>query len=113
MNSGMIKPKTFGHLHLVYQFTIPLRLLQNTFVIQKVESVHFYLMSLTKNLPQVLIITTSGRRKLTIFPKQRFFYYSSAERKGDFKLARVLVTSFDKCYHFCNHCIFGFCFVVP
>ena len=25
MNSDMIKPITFGHLHLVYHFTVPLR----------------------------------------------------------------------------------------
>ena len=29
------------------------------------------------------------------------------------KLARVLVTSFDKFHHLCNLYIFGFCFVVP
>ena len=25
MNSGMIKPKKFGHLYLVYHFTVPLK----------------------------------------------------------------------------------------
>ena len=25
MNSNMVKPEDFGHLHLVYDFTIPLR----------------------------------------------------------------------------------------
>ena len=25
MNSNMVKPETFGHLHLVYHFTIPLK----------------------------------------------------------------------------------------
>ena len=28
MNSDMIKPKTFGHLHLVYHFTVPLKALE-------------------------------------------------------------------------------------
>ena len=26
MNSNIVKPKKFGHLHLVYHFTIPLKL---------------------------------------------------------------------------------------
>ena len=25
MNSDMVKPERFGHLHLVYHFTVPLR----------------------------------------------------------------------------------------
>ena len=25
MNSDMVKPENFGHLHLVYHFTVPLR----------------------------------------------------------------------------------------
>ena len=28
MNSNMVKPEKFGHLHLVYHFTIPLRFLK-------------------------------------------------------------------------------------
>ena len=37
----------------------------------------------TKGFPQVLIITSClGRRKLTISTKQRFLYFSSAERGG-------------------------------
>ena len=55
------------------------------------------------------------------YKKQRFLYFSLAQREEDYgaekitkiKLARVLVTSFDKFYHFCNHYIFGFCSVVP
>ena len=78
-------------------------------------------MPLSKNVPQVTIITTPGRRKLTIPPKKRFLYFSSAEREEDYgaekmtkiKLARVLVTSFDKFYHFCSYYIFGFCSAVP
>ena len=81
----------------------------------------FLIMSLSKNRPQVLIITTSGRRKVTISLKQRFLYFSSAEREEDYgaekmakiTLARVLVASFDKFCHFCNHYIFGFCSVAP
>ena len=29
MNSDMVKPEKFGHLHLVYHFTVPLRTLSN------------------------------------------------------------------------------------
>ena len=81
----------------------------------------FLFMSLSKNLPQVLIITTPCRRKLTISPKQCFLYFSPTEREEDYgaekmtkiKLARILVTNFDKFCYFCNHCIFGFCSAVP
>ena len=80
----------------------------------------FLLISLSKNLRQDLIITTPRRRKLTISLKQYLLYFSSAEREEDYgaekitkiKIARVLVTNFDKFYHFCNHCISGFCSVV-
>ena len=87
-----------------------LRLLENAFVSQKVEPVHFHLNALSKNPPQVLITTTyhyhyhsrPGRRKLTISPKKRFLQFSSTEREEDYgaekmtkiKLATVLVTSF-------------------
>ena len=30
MNSNMVKPGKFGHLQLVYHFTVPLKLLKNT-----------------------------------------------------------------------------------
>ena len=88
----------------------------------KQESKHFLeiCMKFFSNLPQVLIITSPGKRKLTISPKQRFFYFSSAEREEDYgaekmtkiKLTRVLVTSFDKFRHFCNLSIFVFCSIV-
>ena len=81
----------------------------------------FLLISLSKNLLHVLVITTPGRGKLTIFPKQRFLYFSSAEREEDYeaeemtkiKHSRVLVKSFDKFHHLCNLYIFAFCFTVP
>ena len=66
---------------------------------QKIESVRFF-------LPQVLIITTPGRRKLPISPEQCFLKicFSPAERGEDYgvekmtkiKLVTILVTSFDK-----------------
>ena len=99
---------------------IVLRLMENAFVNQKVEFVHFCLFPQGKTLPQ-LLITTPGRRKLPISLKQRFLYFSSAESGEDYgaekmtkiKVARLLVTSFDKFHHLCNHCIFDFCSVVP
>ena len=90
----------------------------------KIESVPFFLMSSSKILPQVFIITTPDRMKLLIFPEQRFLkiYFSPAERGGEdfmelkkmikIKLARVLVTSFGKFHHFSQLYIFGFCFVM-
>ena len=113
----MYTPAWLGN---IFKFMV-LRLLENAFVSQKIESVRFYLCPISKNVPQALIITTPGRRKLTISPKKRFLYFSSVEREEDYeaekmtkiKLTRLSVTGFDKFYHFCNHCIFGFCSVVP
>ena len=70
----------------------------------------------------------SQTRKLPISPEQRFLeiYFPLAERGGDMelyklpsvkmtriKLARILVTSFNKFHHLYNLYIFGFCSVVP
>ena len=88
----------------------------------KQESKHFLeiCMKFFSNLPQVLIITSPSKRKLTISPKNVFFNFCSAEREEDYgaekmtkiKLTRVLVTSFDKFRYFCNLSIFGFCSIV-
>ena len=75
----------FSNLYFVpwqwksFKFMV-LRLLENAFVSQKVES--FLLMSLSTNLPQVLIIATPGRRKLTIFSQTTFFSFFLS-RKGE------------------------------
>ena len=83
----------------------------------------FLLMPSSKIIPQVLIITTPDRRKSNISPEQhllKILLFPSrkeedygAEKITKIKLARILVTSFDKFHHFCNLDIFGFCFVVP
>ena len=83
----------------------------------------FLLMHSSKTFLQIFIITNPRRSNLPVSSKQRFLkiYFSPAERGEDYgaekiikiKLARILVTSFDKFHHFCNLYIFGFCFVVP
>ena len=86
-----------------------LRLLENTFVSQKIEFAHFYSFPQAKLSPQIFIITTPGRRKLPIFlntkcsenllfPNREEEDYG-AENMTKIKLARVLVTSFDKFHH--------------
>ena len=85
------------------------RLLENTFVNQKIESVPFC------SCPQARLSPGSyhhSRRKLPISPEQHFLKicFSPAERGKNYgaekmtkiKLARVLVTSFDKFHLFCN-----------
>ena len=86
-----------------------LRLLENTFVSQKIESAHFYSFPQAKLSPQIFIITTPGRRKLPIFPNTKcsenlLFPNGEGEDYGaenmtKIKLARVLVTSSDKFHH--------------
>ena len=87
-----------------------LRLLEDTFVSQKMTFVHFCW------YPQ-------GRWKLVISSEQRFrkIYFPLAERGKDYgtdkmskiKLGTILVTGFDKFHHLCSLCIFGFCFILP
>ena len=55
-----------------FKFTV-LILLENTFVSQKKGISSFLIIPQSKTLPQVLIITSPGRRKLPISPEQRFF----------------------------------------
>ena len=91
------------------------RLLDDTFVSQKIESVNFCLCPQAKLSPRQKEITHFTR---TAFSENLFF----SQQKGGgrlwswkmtkIKLARVLVTSFDKFHHLCNLHIFGFCFVV-
>ena len=92
----------------------------NTFVSQKIESVHFYSCP-QQNSPPGFYHYTPGRRELPNPPEQHFF----PSRKGEgeriielkkiikIKTTKVLVTSFAKFCHLWNLYIFGFCFVVP
>ena len=74
------------------------------------KNLNLFILSPSKAFPQLFIITMPGRRKLSILPKQRFLkiYFSLVERREDYgaekmtkiKLARELVTSFDKFHHF-------------
>ena len=86
-----------------------LRWLENTFLSQKNWICSFLLISPSKTLPQVYIITTPNRRKLPISSKTKcsenlFFPNKEGEDYGaenmtKIKTARVLVTSFDKSHH--------------
>ena len=51
MNSNIVKPEKFGHLHLVYHFTIPLRSFINMFILKSVmikDDTRVYGLSLLK-----------------------------------------------------------------
>ena len=101
-----------------------LRLLTNTFLSRKSESVHFYLCPQAKLSPKFLSLPPD-RRKLPIPPEQHFLkiYFFPAEMGGEdgygvekmtkIKPASVLVANFDKLRHLCNFYFFGFCFVLP
>ena len=47
MNSIMVKPEKFGHIHLVYHFTIPLNPNQgiSKYIANKVQTTCFYLIN--------------------------------------------------------------------
>ena len=104
-----------------YKF-IMLSMMENTFVSQKIEFVHLYPCLKAKIPPQILIIITLSRRKSLISTKTTFFenlFFTSrtwedygAAKMTKIKLARVLVTSFNKFYHFCKLYIIRFCFFV-
>ena len=91
-----------------------LRLLKNKFVSQ---------MKFVYLCPQVYISTTPGEVttlfsqtkcfKNLFFPRREGENYG-AENMAKIKLARALITSFDKFHStICNLYFFGFCFVVP
>ena len=134
---GLISPEYFLNffsnlyippgLQKSFKFMV-LRLLENTFVSQNTgkyicESKYWIclLMAQNKTLPQVFIITTTGRRKLLISPNQNVLkiYFSSAERGRTIELkiwpklnlqgywSQVLINS-----TICNLYSFGFCFAV-
>ena len=101
-----------------------LRLLENAFVSQKIESVNFHSCVQAKlPLMKVLIITTPGRSKLLISSEQHIskICFSpaekgkayGAEKMSKINFARELVTCFNEFHHICHLNIFGFCFVVP
>ena len=99
---------------------IVLRLLENGFVSQIIESVHFYSCPKAKLSPIFLSLLLQARRSYP-FPPNNIFGIFPQQKRGrlsswkmtKIKLARILVTSFDKFLHFCNLYIFGFYLVVP
>ena len=100
---------------------ILLRLLVNTFVNQKIESVHFYSCP-QATLPQVFISTSQAEGNYSFLLNRVFWrsIFSPAESGGGedygsekiskIKPTKVLFTNFDKFHHLC---IIDFCFVVP
>ena len=81
----------------------------------------FLLMVPSKTLPQVFIITTPGRRKLPISPKQSFLkiYFTPADRERTMELKiwpklnlEGYWLQFLIYFAICNLYIFGFCFIV-
>ena len=101
---GFISPESFLDFFLnlyilpwlqkTFKF-MELRLLANTFLSQKIKSVHFY------SYPQAKLSAERG--------------VGGREDHGgeQIKPTRVLLTSFDKFHHLCSLHIFGFCFAVP
>ena len=86
----------------------------NTFVSQKIESVHFY-SSPKQNSPPGFYHYPPGRQELSIPPEQCFLKIFFPEEKVEVrimelkkipKLRKVLVTSLDKFHHLCNLCFF-------
>ena len=99
---------------------IVLKLLENTFVSQKIESVHFYSCHQTKLTPRYLPSPLQAEGNYLFHPTNVFWKSIFPQQKGGeencraekmikIKLTRVWVTRFDKFHHFCN--LFGFCFV--
>ena len=101
-----------------------LKVLENAFVIQNIESIHFYSCP-QATLPQVLIITPR-QKEINHFTQAAFFEnLSPFRRKGvgegnygvkkitKIKLVKVLATSFLKSHRLGTLYLFGFCFVVP
>ena len=90
-----------------------LRLLKNTFVSQKIESVYFCSCPQAKHCPRFLSL--SLQNEITHFPQTMLFenLFFPAESRKDYeaeKMTKVkLVTGFDKPHHLCNLFSFLFC----
>ena len=102
----------------MYSVTI----IANTFLSQKIESVHFYSCFQTKLSPRFLSLSFRQTR-IAHSSETNFFkdIFSSAERGGEVdgvekitKITKIKVslTSFDKLHHLFDLYIFGLCFVV-
>ena len=119
---GFISPESFLNFFLnLYippwlqkSFKFSVKITANTFVSQKIESVHFH------SCPQAKLyrrfLSLSSRQKgiahssRTVFFEDIFSWEERGERIMELKkipkLKKVLVTSLDKFYHLCNLCFF-------
>ena len=101
-----------------------LRLLENAFVIQNIESIHFY--SCPKQRSHRFLSLPPRENEITHFPQALFFQNlflptERGERKETMELqkwpklniVRVLATSVVKSYLLCTLHFFCFCFLVP
>ena len=87
----------------------------NTFVSQKIESVHFY----SKLSPEFLSLSPrqtgiAHSSRIALF-EDIFSWGERGESIMELKKLpklKVSVTSFDKFHHICNLYIFGLCFVI-
>ena len=98
------------------------KIIANTFLSQKIESVHFYSCFQTKLSPKFLSLSFRQTR-IAHFSQTNFFedIFSWGERGGEvdgiekitkINKIKVSLTSFDKLHHLFNLYIFGLCFVV-
>ena len=96
----------------------------NTFVSQKIESVHFHL-CLQAKLSLGFLSLSSRQTGIAHFSRTAFLKIFFPERKRgggggrenygvekNTKINKGTITSFDKFHHLCNLYIFGLCFVV-
>ena len=107
-------PKTFKFMVL--------RLLENTFENQKIESVHFLSYFRANPHPSPSFLSSPIQtEKNHLFPRNNVFFkiYFPQQKGGGGscmdlkKFPSVMVTSFDKFHNFCNVYVFGFFFVLP
>ena len=99
-----------------------LGLLENAFVIQKIESIHIYSSPLAK-LSHRFLLSPPWQKEITHFPQaavfQNLFPTSRkrvaiiVEKMTKYKLVKVLVSSFSKSHHLCSPHIFGFVIAAP
>ena len=125
---GFISPEYFLNffLNLYIQpwlrksFKFSVKITANTFVSQKIESVHFYSYPQAKICCKFLSLSSRQKRiahfSLTVFFEDISSWKERGERITELKkipkLTKVLVTSLDKFHNLCNLYIFGLCFIV-
>ena len=88
MNSNMVKPETFDHLHLVYDFTVPLRIYSVNVTKSAVfpqRKFHFFVQCKVNNLFLLFFLFQSSKKIADLLSQKRELFHADDVKKEDKK----------------------------